>query len=313
MSTAAVFTRRRFEQAAELLAKGFCMGAADVVPGVSGGTMAFILGIYTRFIDAIKSFDLVWLRAVVRCDLGIALGRPHFAFLVPLGCGILGAVLFFTRVVPLPALLATHPEQIYGLFFGLIVGSVVVLLADFGRLQLRDLPALVAGLFLGAVIVTAVPTQTPETWWFVMLSGALAICAMVVPGISGSFVLLLLGKYAYVLDAVGHLRFGVIIPFVAGMALGLAAFTRLLSWILHHHERSSLLGIIGILIASLWVIWPFQWRRYVEVRGKSRLLESQPVLPDMSLTTSSALVLALCGFVLVIVLHRLGRAAASRR
>lgn len=289
------------------------MGAADVVPGVSGGTMAFILGIYTRFIDAIKSFDLIWLRAVVHCDIGTALRRPHFGFLVPLGCGIVGAVLFFTRIVPLPTLLVTHPEQVYGLFFGLIVGSIVVLLADFGRLRLRDLPPLVAGLCLGAVIVTAVPTETPETWWFVMFAGALAICAMVVPGISGSFVLLLLGKYAYVLDAVGHLRFGVIIPFAAGMALGLAAFTRLLSWILHHHERPSLLGIIGILIASLWVIWPFQWRRYVEVRGKSRLLEAQPLLPELSLTTMSALALAVCGFALVIVLHRLGRAVASRR
>ncbi len=289
------------------------MGAADVVPGVSGGTMAFILGIYTRFIDAIKSFDLIWLGAVLRCDIGIVLRRPHFGFLVPLGCGIVCAVLFFTRVVPLPVLLVTHPEHVYGLFFGLIVGSIIVLLADFGRLQPRDLLPLATGLCVGAVIVTAVPTETPETWWFVMFAGALAICAMVVPGISGSFVLLLLGKYAYVLDAVGHLRFGVIIPFVAGMALGLAAFTRFLSWVLHHYERPSLLAIIGVLIASLWVIWPFQQRRYVEVRGKSRLLESQPILPDMALTTSSALALALCGLALVIVLHRLGRAAASRR
>lgn len=288
------------------------MGAADVVPGVSGGTMAFILGIYTRFIDAIKSFDWQWIRAIARCDWHGALSRPHFGFVLPLGCGILGAVMFFTRVVPLPQLLLTHPEQVYGLFFGLVFGSIVVLMVDFGRLSVRDLPALAGGLCLGLIVVTAVPAETPETWWFVLLSGAFAICAMVVPGISGSFVLLLLGKYAYVLDAVGHLRLGVIVPFVAGMVLGLATFTRLLSWVLHHHERLSLLAINGILIASLWVIWPFQMRHYVEVRGKSRLLETKPMLPELSTTTLEAAALALTGLVLVIVLHRLGRAAARR-
>ena len=142
---------------------------------------------------------------------------------------------------------------------------------------------------------------------FVALSGALAICAMVVPGVSGSFVLLLLGKYAYVLDAIGHLRFGVILPFVGGVALGLFSFTRLLSWILHHYERASLLAINGILVASLWVIWPFQLRRYVEVRGKRRLIESQPGWPDAGDPVFAALALAVLGCVIVIVLHRLAR------
>lgn len=288
------------------------MGAADVVPGVSGGTMAFILGIYTRFVDAIKSFDWQWIRAIGRCDWHGALSRPHFGFIVPLGCGILGAVMFFTRIVPLPELLLSHPEQVYGLFFGLVFGSIVVLVLDFGGLFVRDLPALIGGLCFGLIIVTAVPSETPETWWFVMVSGALAICAMVVPGISGSFVLLLLGKYAYVLDAVGHLRLEVIVPFVVGMVIGLSTFTRLLSWVLHHHARPSLLAINGILIASLWVIWPFQTRHYIEVRGKSRLLETQPMVPEMTATTIEAAALALTGLVLVIVLHRLGRAAARR-
>ena len=280
------------------------MGAADVVPGVSGGTMAFILGIYTRFIDAIRSFDLPWLAAVLRGDWRGALTRPHFGFLIPLARGILGAIGFFTRVVPLPRLLETHPEPVYGLFFGLVVGSVVVLVDDFGGLRARDLPALVVGLAVGLAIVTAVPTSTPETWWFVLIAGALAICAMVVPGISGSFVLLLLGKYAYILDAVGHLRLTVIVPFVAGIVLGLASFTRLLSWLLHRYERAALVGIAGFLLASLWVIWPFQARRYVEVRGKRRLLESQPVWPDGSDLVLFALVLAVAGCALVVILHR---------
>ncbi|MGE0486612.1 MAG: DUF368 domain-containing protein [Gammaproteobacteria bacterium] len=311
MSTAGASIKTRLEAALGIALRGFCMGAADVVPGVSGGTMAFILGIYTRFIDAIKSFDLAWLRALSRLDWRTGLTRPHLEFIVPLLAGIVSAVLFFTHVVPLPRLLQTHPEQVYGLFFGLVGGSVAALLSDIGGLRARDLPALIAGLALGAIVVTAVPTTTPETWWFVMLSGALAICAMVVPGISGSFVLLLLGKYAYVLDAVGHLRFAVILPFVAGIVVGLASFTRLLSWFLHRYERASLVAITGVLVASLWVIWPFQARRYVEVRGKQRLIESLPQWPEATTTTWTALALAVLGVVLVISVHRLARRAGA--
>lgn len=304
----------RLKDALGLIARGFCMGAADVVPGVSGGTMAFILGIYTRFIDAIRSFDLPWLLACLRFDLRTAWQRPHLHFIVPLLAGIVAAIAFFTRVVPLPQLLHTHPEEIYALFFGLIAASIVVLMRGvihIGRLGLRDVGALAAGFALGWLVVTAVPAETPTTWWFVMLSGSLAICAMVLPGISGSFVLLILGKYAYVLDALGHLEFAVIVPFAAGAALGLFLFTRFLSWLLHRWTRAALLGITGILCASLWVVWPFQHRVYVVVREKQRLLETQPVLPAADTALLLPVVLALAGFGLVMVLEHL--AASARR
>ncbi len=311
MPTAANVTPLPARAIPGVLARGFCMGAADVVPGVSGGTMAFILGIYTRFIDAIRSFDLPWAAACLRGDWRTALSRPDLTFIVPLLAGIFCAVLFFTHVVPLPRLLQTHPAQIYGLFFGLIAGSIVVLAAGLRGLGARDLLPLAAGVALGALVVTAVPAETPETWWFVMLSGALAICAMVVPGISGSFVLLLLGKYAYVLDAIGHLEFAIIAPFAAGAACGLFAFTRALSWVLHHYERAALVAISGILVASLWVIWPFQNRVYVEVRGKLRLLESHPVLPGPDAPLLAAAALAAIGFVVVIALHRIAAGIAQ--
>ena len=286
-------------------AKGFCMGAADVVPGVSGGTMAFVLGIYTRFIDAIKSFDTAWIKACLTFDLKTAVGRPDFPFIVPLVIGIFSAVLFFTHVVPLPRLLITHPEYVYGLFFGLITGSIAVLSNELGRLRVTDVIVMVFGFALGIVIVTAVPAVTPDAWWFIMLAGALAICAMVVPGISGSFVLLLLGKYAYVLDAIGHLRIAVVMPFAAGAACGLFTFTRVLSWVLHRYERAALLGISGILVASLWVIWPFQERSYVEVRSSSKLIESVPQMPELSATTLIVLVAAVVGFIAVVALQHI--------
>lgn len=276
------------------------MGAADVVPGVSGGTMAFILGIYTRLIDAIKSFDSVWLNALLRFDIARALSRPHLSFLIPLGLGIITAIAFFTRIVPIPVLLRTHPELVYGLFFGLVVGSVVVLLRDLGWRSPAELIWLLVGMMVGGAIVTAVPTTTPDAWWFITFSGAVAICAMVLPGISGSFILLIMGKYAYVLDGIGHLDITVIAPFALGAMLGLVAFTRALSWLLHRFEREMLLVICGFLVASLWVIWPFQHRVYVIVRDKQRLLESTPLMPSLDGIALQAAALAAIGFAVVV-------------
>jgi len=301
------------KRALVVVAKGFCMGAADVVPGVSGGTMAFILGIYTRFIDAIKSFDLVWAKACLRLDWRIAFNRPDFSFLLPLLAGIFAAIFFFTHVVPLPQLLVSHPELVYGVFFGLIAGSIIILLAEFRPLSIRDAVPLVSGLGIGLIVVTAIPGTTPDAWWYVFIAGALAICAMVVPGISGSFVLLILGKYAYVLDALGNLKFEIIIPFAAGAAVGLISFTRLLSWTLHHFERQSLATISGVLIASLWGIWPFQERVYIVVRGKSRLVESSPLLPELTTQALLVAVCAACGFVAVIGLQRLAANAGRQQ
>ena len=301
------------KDSAVLIAKGFCMGAADVVPGVSGGTMAFILGIYTRLIDAIKSFDVAWVGALLKFDFRTFFARPHFAFLIPLGLGLVSAVIFFTRIVPIPSLLKTHPEHIYSLFFGLVLGSILVLFDEIGWNSVTDGLHMLLGIVIGGVVVSAVPTQTPDTWWFIMASGAIAICAMVLPGISGSFILLILGKYAFVLDGIGNLKLAIIVPFALGAAFGLAAFTRLLSWLLHRFERPMLLIISGFLVTSLWVIWPFQQRQYISVRGKQQLLESSPIAPPWETITIEASFLALLGLVIVIGASRLANRSTTRR
>jgi putative membrane protein len=289
-----------------IAAKGFCMGSADVVPGVSGGTMAFILGIYPRLLAAINSFDLIWLRMVMRFDVKGALTHPHFDFLLPLVVGIFAALLFFTRIVPLPSYLETDPELVYGLFFGLIVGSIVVLLRHIPQWSAMRWAQLIVGTILGWLVVNLVPTTTPDDAWFIFLSGALAITAMILPGISGSFILLILGKYAYIFDALGHFRFTVIIPFALGAATGLALFSRFLEWLLRVYRQGTIMVITGILVGSLWLIWPFQNRVYVEVRGKQRLLGSTPELPDRldSIILLSVL-LMVAGFITVLVIDRL--------
>lgn len=294
-----------------LASKGFCIGAADIVPGVSGGTMAFILGIYTRLINAINSFDTTWVRALLNLDFRSAITRPHFQFLVPLAAGLLGAVVFFTQVVPIPSLLKTYPEYVYSLFFGLIIGSILILSIDIGWKSLTDWLYIMVGTALGGFVVTAVPAQTPDEWWFVMASGAIAICAMILPGISGSFILLILGKYAYVLEGIGNLTLAIIVPFIFGAGVGLIAFTRLLSWLLHRFERPMLLIIGGFLVASLWVIWPFQQRQYASIGGTQRLVESSPVAPPWDTIAIEASLLALIGITIVLLAGQLAKTKTS--
>lgn len=287
--------------------KGITMGAADVVPGVSGGTMAYIMGIYERLLSAIRSFDGLWLSALVRLDLQTAVSRPDLRFLAPLILGIGTAVLFFTRVVPLPKLLHTHRETIYGLFFGLITASILVLFREIGRLRPSDLPHLALGTAFGFAVVNLIPVETPETWWFLFLSGALAICAMILPGISGSFTLLILKKYDTVLGAVSELRLAVLLPFAAGCAAGLAVFTRFLQWLLRAFRRRTVVGINGILIGTLWVIWPFQRVEMTVVAGsEEKVLKTAPLLPDgFTPEVFAALAMGFAGFLAVLAIESL--------
>ncbi|MGK2926440.1 MAG: DUF368 domain-containing protein [Lysobacterales bacterium] len=294
--------------------KGFCMGSADIIPGVSGGTMALILGIYERLLMAIRSFDRAWLASLLRLRVGEALARNDLPFLLPLVLGIGLALLFFTRVVPLPTLIVTRPELVYGLFFGLILASIAVLMGEVERYGPRQVLTALAGVALGFLIVTLVPVTTPDAPWFIFLCGFVAISAMLLPGISGSFMLLILGKYAYIIDALGSFDLVVISTFVAGMLTGLVAFSRAIVWLLGRYHQSTLLVIKGILIGSLWIIWPFQERVFETVHGKERLVGSSPVWPDaFDGTVAASMALLLAGFVLVLVIHRLGRPGTARK
>ena len=288
-----------------LLLKGFCMGTADVIPGVSGGTMAFILGIYSELLQAIRSFDQHWLKSVLRFKVKEIFSRPHLHFLIPLFVGILSALLFFTRIVSLPKLLIDYPEQIYGLFFGLIAGSIVVVYQGLVSLDMRATLPFVLGIIFGALVFNLVPQETPEAAWFIFLSGALAICAMILPGISGSFILLMLNKYAYIFNAIGYFQFNILIPFALGAVTGLVVFSRVLYFLLRNFYRETMFFIIGILIASLWVIWPFQNRVYETIRHKSRLIDSAPFFPsDFSLGVLIAFLMIFVGFTIVYMINK---------
>lgn len=254
------------------------MGSADIVPGVSGGTMALILGIYTRLINAISSADAKFFKQVFTLDWKAALSSIHWRFLTILVLGILLAILFFTRIVPLQLYMFTQPELIFGIFFGLIVGSIYILIKAIESLNWNHGLFILAGTIIGFWVVTLVPTDTPESKFFVFLSGSIAICAMVLPGISGSYILLILRKYDYMLSQVAALGDSmepvlVLLTFIIGAVVGLVLFTRLLSWLLQHYYGPTLAVLIGFLIGSLYVIWPYQDRTYQQIIQRTEIVE----------------------------------------
>lgn len=289
---------------------GFSMGTADVVPGVSGGTMAVALGIYGQLLRAIASFDAEAVRLLLRFRIPALLARVHVRFLGALVVGVGLGVGLMVKVVKLPELLQESPKLVYAVFFGLVLASAVLLGRRIPQWDVGKLGSLLLGAGFGFAVVNLVPVDTPEAAWFIFLSGFVAICAMVLPGISGSFVLLILGKYAYVLNALGHLDLAVIIPFGLGCALGITSFSRLVAWALARFHDTVLAGLVGLLIGSLWRIWPYQHVTTIVVREKPRVVGAEPYFPEA--LDPAVIGLFLVGLVLVFALEFVaGRRAAS--
>ncbi|MDH5674978.1 MAG: DUF368 domain-containing protein [Myxococcales bacterium] len=298
-----------WSEAPYVVASGFCMGTADVVPGVSGGTMAVALGIYQQLLAAIASFDVAAVRSLLGLKLGAALARVHLRFLGALGLGIALGVGLMVKVVGLPTLVQEQPKLVYSVFFGLVLGSTVVLSRRMGNFGARAGLALALGAAVGFAVVNLVPVATPETASFVFFSGTVAICAMLLPGISGSFILLILGKYAYVLDALGRFDLGIILPFAAGCAVGVVAFSRVVGWALSRWHDTALAALTGLLVGSLWRIWPYQELTIVVVREKPRVIGAEPFWPQNF--EVSVLGLCLAGLAAVLLLERYARSRAA--
>lgn len=238
------------------------MGAADVVPGVSGGTIAFIAGIYERLLAAIHAIGPGTLGLWRREGAAAAWRQVDGGFLLTLGCGIVASVLLLAR--PVTWLLEHQPVLIWSFFFGLIAASVVLC----GKRVRHWSPGPVLGLAAGTALAWTVgvlqPATAPESLVYYFLAGALAICAMILPGISGSFILLLLGAYLPVMQAIKSLDLVVIAVFGAGCVTGLMAFSRLLTWMFRHRHDLTVATLSGFLLGSLSIVWP--WKQVLSVR-----------------------------------------------
>jgi putative membrane protein len=299
-----IVKKRSISEYGVITLKGFCMGAADVVPGVSGGTMAFILGIYEELIAAIRSFDALFLKRLFGFNMREALGGVSWPFLAALFLGILTAVFSLARI--LGWLLENHPVFIWSFFFGLILASVFAVGRQLGRWRLVTAGWMILGTIGAYWLVGMVPLSTPESPWFLVLSGAVAICAMILPGISGSFILVLMGKYEYLLRAVNHRDFLTLALAALGAVLGLITFVRLLSWLLKNHRHVTMAALTGLMLGALRKVWP--WKKPLEGLitgdGSPMAVAQANTLPsEWNTEVGIALGLAALGFLAVFTLN----------
>ena len=243
--------------------KGACMGAADVIPGVSGGTIAFIMGIYDEFVGSIARIDATAVKMLFTGRIRDFWKHINGTFLVSLVLGIGVSVVVLAGLMQ--TLLSNFPIQTWAFFFGLIVASSIFILRGISGWKAGDLGFLALGLVLGIVVCTLSPTQTPDALWFIFLSGALAICAMILPGISGSFILLILGKYQFIMGCISDLVVGVdfgrnlliLGVFMVGAVVGILGFSKFLHWLLARWHRTTLIVLAGFIIGSLVKVWPW--------------------------------------------------------
>ncbi len=254
---------RRLKDYLMIGVKGACMGAADVIPGVSGGTIAFITGIYDEFVGSIARVDMEAVRMLLKGRIRDFWAHINGWFLLSVVAGI--GVSVVTLAGLMQTLLTTYPIQTWAFFFGLIVASSLFILRGISGWKVREVLLVIIGVILGVTICTLSPTQTPDALWFILLSGALAICAMILPGISGSFILLILGKYQYIMGAISGLVAGqdfgrnllILGVFMVGAVIGILGFSKFLHWLLARWNKETLIVLAGFIIGSLVKVWPW--------------------------------------------------------
>ena len=298
--------------------RGMAMGAADVVPGVSGGTMALVLGIYARFILALRNIDVDLLKSALAFVTGGFAAVPREAllaklkekdtfFLMILGGGIVTSIASFAKVIPW--LMDQYPAHMNGLFFGMILASVLVPLRLMGERGLKQVAAFVLST-VSAYVFTSLPVfEMSHSLPFLFLSGTVAICAMLLPGVSGSFLLLVLGQYKYILSALRDLNIPVVVVFSAGCGVGLLGFSRFLSWLFRTYPATTMASLAGLMVGSLQKIWPYKLTAEAMVVDGKVLSAGRNVLPfDPSYSGDALLpgLLLLAGAALAYGLERLG-------
>ncbi len=281
---------------AGLFLKGLCMGATDIIPGVSGGTIAFITGIYEELVASIKSVNLVALKLISSLKIKEFWKHINGNFLLSVVIGILVGILSLSHLIEY--LLLNYPVFIWSFFFGLVLASAFFILAEYLSFNWQLIISFIVGAGMAYWITSVSPAETPTTYWFIFVSGVIAICAMILPGISGSFILLLLSKYQFILNAVNEFKVDILIVFIMGCLIGIISFSNLLSWLLKKFHNITIVLLAGFMIGSLNKIWPWKevTETYTDAHGKIITLTEINVLPDISGAPGSFLTALLFGF-----------------
>lgn len=286
-----------------LVLKGIGMGAADVVPGVSGGTIAFIVGIYEELLDSIKSINPTNIKLLLKGQFKAFWEAINANFLLSIVCGI--GISIFSLAELITYLLEHHPILVWSFFFGLVLASTWFVSKDIKKWNWKSISSYIAGIVIAYYITIATPASTPTNLAFIFLCGAIAICAMILPGISGSFILVLLGKYFYIMEAVKNLDFLILIVFACGAIIGITSFSRVLSYALKNWHDVTISVLAGFMLGSLNKVWP--WKEcietYTDSKGNIQPLIEHNILPDQ--LVPEAIALAFLGFAIVYVLEKI--------
>lgn len=292
-----------------LLLKGMGMGAADVVPGVSGGTIAFIVGIYKELIDSIKSINGASLKLLFTGKIAAFWKAINANFLLSIVAGI--GISIFSLAKIITWLLVTHPILVWAFFFGLVLASTWFVSKDIKQWNWKSILCFIIGAVVAYYITVATPAETPTNLFFIFLCGAIAICAMILPGISGSFILVLLGKYFYIMEAVKTFNIPVMLVFICGAVLGITSFSRILSFALRRFHDTTIAVLAGFMLGSLNKVWP--WKEtietYTDSHGVIKPLVEANILPDQLVW--EAVGLMIFGFAIVYFLEKLSMKGAK--
>jgi len=262
--------------------KGLAMGSVDIIPGISGGTMALILKIYTKIINELKLINFDFFKKIVQLKIKEAFLKIDWRFLLILFFGIITAIISLARIIDFT--LKKYPEFLYSFFFGLILLSAILLARKEG-LRNKYYFYILIGFILAWIISTLSPAQSPENYLFIFLSGSIAICAMILPGISGAFILMLLGKYEFMISALKNPfilnNFIIITIFLIGCIFGLLSFVKVLSYVIKNHYKTSLAILIGFMLGALNKIWPF--KKTIEniiIDNQEIVIKQKNILPE---------------------------------
>lgn len=284
--------------------KGFAMGAANVIPGVSGGTIALITGIFGRIIGALNSLASVstW-RLLFKGRFKEFATAIDGRFLLAVGIGMVLSVFSLAKLMTI--VLDKYPVQTWAFFFGMIAASAVYMLAEIKGWKVSYVIWMALGIAFGVILFTVSPATTTDDLWFIFICGAIAICTMILPGVSGSFILLLLGKYEYIMGAISNLNGPVLAAFGLGCVIGLAAFSKVLHWLLERWQQQTMLVLIGFVMGSLIKVWPWS----AESLQKAADAAGGPVGPMIV----PGIIWIVIGIVAVIILELAGRASSGLR
>ncbi len=289
-------------------AKGIAMGAADVVPGVSGGTIAFISGIYEELLETISKVNFNALKVLKQDGIKAVWNHINGNFIVALLSGIAISIISLAKLITY--LMEFHTVVLWSFFFGLIISSIYLVGKKIKQWNFAKIISLIIGSAFAYYITILPPMSSPDALWFIFLSGAIAICAMILPGISGSFILLLLGSYEFILTSLKDIKLTIIAVFAAGCITGLLSFSRFLNWMFKKYHDLTVALLTGFLVGSLNKIWP--WKKVLETRinshGKVVPYIEENVLPqhfDGNPQLLMATIMLLIGFFLIVVIEKI--------